>query len=97
FRPEQFLPVSAMGERPGQVIFDFAVTRVENLGSDRYVYGHLPGVDPKAKVIAKLPSTVTTPVYVGDRARFAVSGADLRYFDQQSGARTAAGDATVTP
>src|SRR5437667_5834764 len=97
FRPEQFLPASAVGERPGQVIFDFAVTRVENLGSDRYVYGHLPGVDPEAKVIAKLPSTVTTPVYVGDRVPFPVSGGDLRYFDQQTGARTAAGEAKVTP
>src|SRR5213592_3137172 len=51
FRPEQFLPASAVGERPGQVVFDFAVTRVENLGSDRYVYGQLPGMDPEAKVI----------------------------------------------
>ena len=97
FRPEQFLPASAAGERPGQVIFDFAVTRVENLGSDRYVYGHLPGVDPEAKVIAKLPSTVTTPVYVGDRVPFAVSGSDLRYFDQQSGTLTAPGEAAVKP
>jgi multiple sugar transport system ATP-binding protein len=97
FRPEQFLPISAVGERPGQVVFDFAVTRVENLGSDRYVYGHLPGVDPEAKVIAKLPSTVTTPVYVGDRVPFAVGGSDLRYFDQQTGVLTAAGEAKVKP
>ena len=97
FRPEQFLPASAVSERPGQVIFDFAVTRVENLGSDRYVYGHLPGVDPEAKVIAKLPSTVTTPVYVGDRVPFTVSGSDLRHFDQQSGALTTAGEAKVKP
>src|SRR6266536_650179 len=74
FRPEQFLPVAAAGERPGQVTFDFAVTRVENLGSDRYVYGHLPDVDAEAKVIAKLPSTVATPVTVGDRVPFAVNG-----------------------
>ena len=97
FRPEQFLPASAVGERPGQVILDFAVTRVENLGSDRYVYGHLPSVDPDARVIAKLPSTVTTPVYVGDRVPFAVSGGDLRYFDQQTGTLTAAGEAKVKP
>ena len=97
FRPEQFLPVPAVGERPGQLIFDFAVTRVENLGSDRYVYGHLPGVDPEAKVIAKLPSTVTTPVYVGDQVPFAVSGGDLRYFDQETGTLTAGGEAKVQP
>jgi multiple sugar transport system ATP-binding protein len=97
FRPEQFLPAAAVGERPGQVIFDFAVTRVENLGSDRYVYGHLPSVDPEAKIIAKLPSTVTTPVYVGNQVPFAVSHGDLRYFDPLSGERTATGDAAVTP
>jgi len=96
FRPEEFLPVSVVGERPGQETFDFSVTRVENLGSDRYVYGHLPQVDPAAKVIAKLPSTVTTPVAVGDRVRFAVDGADLRYFDRQSGERTVGGS-KVTP
>jgi ABC-type sugar transport system ATPase subunit len=97
FRPEEFLPVAAVGEQPGQVIFDFEVTRVENLGSDRHVYGHLPDVDPEAKVIAKLPSTVTTPVAVGDRARFAISRADLRYFDQESGASAAPDDVAVKP
>jgi len=60
FHPEEFLPLSAVGEQPGQTVWGFAVTRVENLGSDRHVYGHLPDVDPEAKVIAKLPSTVTT-------------------------------------
>jgi ABC-type sugar transport system ATPase subunit len=85
FRPEEFLPVSVVGERPGQVVFDFSVTRVENLGSDRYVYGRIPEVDHEAKVIAKLPSTVTTPVAVGDRLPFAVDAADLRSFDQRTG------------
>ncbi|HUZ26696.1 MAG TPA: ABC transporter ATP-binding protein [Streptosporangiaceae bacterium] len=96
FRPEQFLPVSVTGERPGQVIFEFSVIRVENLGSDRYVYGHLPEVDPGARVIAKLPSTVTTPVAAGDRVPFAVDGADLRYFDQKTG-ELAAGTPKVKP
>src|SRR5262249_56478138 len=63
FRPEQFLPVAAVGERPGQVVFDFAVTRVENLGSDRYVYGHLPAAGPGAQGIAKLPAAVASPGY----------------------------------
>ena len=93
FRPEEFLPVSVVGERPGQVLFDFAVTRVENLGSDRHVYGHLPKVDPQAKVIAKLPSTVTMPVAVGDRIQFAVGRDNLRYFDHETGSRIAVQDA----
>ncbi|HEX9355833.1 MAG TPA: ABC transporter ATP-binding protein [Streptosporangiaceae bacterium] len=97
FRPEEFLPASVMGERSGQAIFDFSVTRVENLGSDRYVYGHLPQVDPEAKVIAKLPSTVTTPVTVGDQLPFAVNGGDLRSYDRQTGVRIASGGAAVKP
>jgi multiple sugar transport system ATP-binding protein len=96
FRPEEFLPVSVTGERPGQMTFEFSVIRVENLGSDRYVYGHIPDVDPETRVIAKLPSTVTTPVAVGDRAPFAVNGADLRFFDRATGERTS-GDAKVKP
>ena len=65
------------------------MTRVETLGSDRYIYGHLPEVDPEAKIIAKLPSTVTTPVAVGDRGQFAVARGALCYFDQKTGARIA--------
>ena len=97
FRPEEFLPASVARERPGQLLFDFAVTRVENLGSDRHVYGHLPDVDPEAKVIAKLPSTVTTPVAVGDRVPFTVNRGDLRYFDHETGSRIAAPDAKAMP
>ncbi len=87
FRPEEFLPLAVSPDRPGQEVFDFVVTRVEDLGSDRHAYGHLPDVDPEAKVIAKLPSTVTTPVVAGDRMQFAVKSRDLRYFDPKTGAR----------
>jgi len=97
FRPEEFLPVSEVGERPGQTVFDFAVTRVENLGSDRHVYGHLPDVDPEKRVVAKLPSTVTTPINIDDRVPFAVDRENLRYFDQETGERVSAGSTRVMP
>jgi ABC-type sugar transport system ATPase subunit len=97
FRPEEFLPVSFVGERPGQTVFDFAVTRVENLGSDRHVYGHLPDLDPEVRVIAKVPSTVTTPITVDDRVPFAVDGKNLRYFDQRTGERVSASEGRVMP
>jgi multiple sugar transport system ATP-binding protein len=42
-----------------------------------------------AKVIARLPSTVTTPVAVGDTQDFAVRMSDLKFFDRESGRRTA--------
>src|SRR6266571_8350657 len=62
FRPEAFLPSAVVGDEPGQLALDFHVVRVENLGSDRYVYGTVPAIGPEARVIAKLPSTVVTSV-----------------------------------
>ncbi len=97
FRPEEFLPLSFSGDRPGQLVFDFAVTRVENLGSDRHVYGHLPGLDPESRVIAKLPSTVTTPVNAQDHLQFAVDHKNLRYFDKQTGERVSADNTRALP
>ena len=97
FRPEEFLPLSVVGDRPGQAVFDFAVTRVENLGSDRYVYGHLPDADPATRVIAKLPSTVTTPISADDRLAFAVDRKNLRYFDERTGERVSPDSTRAAP
>ncbi|MGH3633108.1 MAG: ABC transporter ATP-binding protein [Mycobacterium sp.] len=97
FRPEHFLPVSVVGEAPQREVFSFAVNRVENLGSDRYVYGRLPQVDPEAKVIAKLPSTVTATVDIGHEQSFSVDRGKLRYFDAETGQRIEAHDSVVTP
>jgi len=87
FRPENLLPVEAVGERDNQMTCDFEITRVENLGSDRYVYGTIPKLDPEAKVIAKLPSTLDVRVTPGSRERYAVEGGKLRWFDRESGQR----------
>ncbi len=89
FRPEAFLPSAVVGDEPGQLALDFHVVRVENLGSDRYVYGTVPAIDPEARVIAKLPSTVVTSVEAGTVVPFAVAGKNLRLFDAASGQRAA--------
>jgi multiple sugar transport system ATP-binding protein len=84
FRPEAFLPREAAG--PGdRAAFDLRVTRIENLGSDRYVYGTVAGLDASAKVIAKLPSTVGARVDVGSENAFVVARSDLRFFDASTG------------
>src|SRR6266540_1793915 len=88
FRPETFLPQSAVEPGGDHATFEFKVTRVENLGSDRYVYGAVPALDEDTKVIARLPSTVTAPVEVGTGNQFVVARSDLRFFDGQSGERT---------
>jgi multiple sugar transport system ATP-binding protein len=87
FRPENLLPVEAVGEREGQMICDFEITRVENLGSDRYVYGTIPKLDPEAKVIAKLPSTLNVSGSPGSREQYAVDGSKLRWFHSDTGQR----------
>jgi len=87
FRPENLLPVESVGEHEGQMVCEFEITRVENLGSDRYVYGTIPKLDPEAKVIAKLPSTLDVSVRPGARERYAVDGSKLRWFHPETGQR----------
>ncbi|HSJ26961.1 MAG TPA: ABC transporter ATP-binding protein, partial [Acidimicrobiia bacterium] len=63
FRPEQFLPESVAGEDSDRIPFTFHVNRIEYLGSERYLYGHVRGYD-ETRVIAMLPATVTVPLAV---------------------------------
>jgi multiple sugar transport system ATP-binding protein len=87
FRPEHFLPRAAHEEVTVRLLF--RPTRVEYLGADRLVYGVLEGRFGDAKVIAKLPSTVTTAVAAGQTYDFAVRETDFKFFDKATGRRTA--------
>jgi len=90
FRPEHFLPREAQGAEAGLVPLAFRVHRVEYLGADRLVYGALEGRFDGARVIAKLPSTVTVAVQAGKTHEFAARERDLRFFDKTTGLRTGA-------
>ena len=83
FRPEHFLPegVQDGGDR---VPFDFFVNRIEYLGSERYLYGFIPGHE-ETKVIAMLPATVTVPLEEQRQHRFSVASDQLRFFDKDGG------------
>jgi multiple sugar transport system ATP-binding protein len=87
FRPEHFLPRQAYGAGEALTAFPLHVTRVENLGSDRLVYGVLEAPHAAQKVISRIPCTVTVPVEAGAHYEFTVRSADLRRFDPQSGRR----------
>ncbi|MDP3984567.1 MAG: ATP-binding cassette domain-containing protein, partial [Acidimicrobiia bacterium] len=87
FRPESFFPEGAVPDDGNRTTFRFHVNRVENLGSDRYLYGTVPGLDEHTKVISRLPSTVTIPVEAGRDHLFTVAREDLKFFDQESGLR----------
>jgi multiple sugar transport system ATP-binding protein len=88
FRPEHFFPVRTAERPDGVVPFAFRVTRVENLGADRLLYGVLEGPFAGAKVIAKLASTVPLAVRQGEVLPFAAREKDLRFFDGATGLRT---------
>ena len=85
FRPEHYLPRSAFGGDAQLASLPLAVNRVEYLGADRLVYGTLEPPSPPAKVISRLPSTVTAAVQPGERHDFAVRMQDLKQFDRATG------------
>ena len=85
FRPEHLLPVEIVDPADGGTPFDYHVTRIEFLGSERYLYGTVAGYPENTKVIAMLPSTVTRPVAADETHRFIVSAEKLCFFDKDSG------------
>jgi len=84
FRPEQFLPEGIAKDETDRVPFTFHVNRIEYLGSERYLYGHIRGHD-KTKIIAMLPVTVTLPIAIDEDHKFSVARDQLRFFDRDEG------------
>ena len=91
FRPENFLP-SGLTEMEGKATtpFSFRVGRVENLGSDRLIYGTISGAAEENTTVSKLPSTVTVPIEADETYDFVVQKKDIKVFDKASGLRQAA-------
>lgn len=87
FRPENLLPVEHVH---GELVpLPFAIDRIEYLSGDRHVYGTVTELGKDTRAIARLPSTVRTPLEVGQTADFAVSVERLRFFRKDNGLRTA--------
>jgi multiple sugar transport system ATP-binding protein len=84
FRPEQFLPEGIADHEGDRVPFTFHVNRIEYLGSERYLYGHIREYD-ETKIIAMLPATVTLPIAVDQNHKFSVARDQLRFFDRDLG------------
>jgi multiple sugar transport system ATP-binding protein len=85
FRPESFLPVEACRERDAAEHFQFDVTWVEDLGSDRLVYGDIGLQATHRHVISKIPANVNITIEGGKTYTFAVLRDDLRCFDPKTG------------
>ncbi len=90
FRPEDFLAKQLHETQDNLATFQFRITRVEHLGSDRLLYGTLGDPFPHEKIIANLPSTVSLPIQQGETYEFAVRHKDLKFFDRTTGLRTGA-------
>jgi multiple sugar transport system ATP-binding protein len=87
FRPEHLLPEEDV-RGDDRVTMPFAVDRVENLSGDRHVYGTVTGIGEDTRVVARLPTTVSTPIAVGETHAFAVGAEKLRFFAADSGLAT---------
>jgi multiple sugar transport system ATP-binding protein len=86
FRPEHLLPAEIVaGDR---VTIPFLVDRIEYLSGDRHIYGQVSRIGEETRVIARLPSTVSTPLLAGETHDFAVPSEQLRFFDADTGSRT---------
>jgi multiple sugar transport system ATP-binding protein len=88
FRPENFLPSALIPGDGSKLNLHLAVRRIEYLSGDRHVYGTVTELGEENRVIARLPSTVTTHVDPGEVHVFAVHERDLVFFDRQTGGRT---------
>lgn len=92
FRPEQCVPKEACGRHGNPVFFQLTVMRVEELGAERIVYGHLEERFGNARISARLPPDMTMPFVQGRAYTFAVEESALRCFDRATGLRI--GDTT---
>jgi multiple sugar transport system ATP-binding protein len=89
FRPEDALPRAAVPKSEDAVAFKVNVARIEFLGSEWLVYGSVDGAFGNARVLCKLRQDTVGRVKVGEAQDFMVPGARLRFFDKDTGMRTA--------
>ena len=89
FRPECFLP-RELHIGGGEVVsLRFEISRVEDLGADRLVYGKLEERFNHCPVVANLPISFTHySVQTGATYDFAVPKDDVKFFDSKTGLRT---------
>jgi multiple sugar transport system ATP-binding protein len=83
FHPEHCLPKELKHEVADPVPFEIDITRVEYLGSERFIYGLVDTFGEQTKIVTKLPSLVTIPLETGLN-EFLVDRDHLSYFDKDT-------------
>jgi multiple sugar transport system ATP-binding protein len=89
FRPECFLPREMFESSCEVLSLSFEISRVEDLGADRLVYGKLEERFNRCPVVANVPTSFTRYcVETGATYDFAVPRDAVRSFDTKTGLRT---------
>ncbi len=90
FRPEHLLPLAELPPGGQHEVRSWRVTRVEYLGADRLLYGHMADYRGDLQfVVSRLPGNITTTVQADSDCEFGVARGNLHYFERESGERLA--------
>jgi multiple sugar transport system ATP-binding protein len=84
FHPEHILPAEVHRDARDPLHIAFAVTRVEYLGSERFLYGLVNSAKGLTKIVTALPALVTIPIEAGRTYDFVVDRHDLSFFDKNT-------------
>ncbi|HET7198054.1 MAG TPA: ABC transporter ATP-binding protein [Burkholderiales bacterium] len=88
FRPENFLHQSLQQKGVEPARYTFKLQRIEYLGNERILYGHIEGQKDGVEYTARLSSHISEPVLrEGETYPFTVHPKDLKYFDKSTGKR----------
>lgn len=89
FHPEHILPAEVHGHAHDPLHLAFRVTRVEYLGSERFLYGVVDSVGDPTRIVSAIPSLVTLNIEAGNTYDFVVDRQDLSFFDKTTKQRIA--------
>ena len=95
FHAENFLPFVVTQPPTNALHLPFEITRVENIGGKRYLYGLVDSVKGRAKVAAVIAETEPLNPREGEYYDFVVDRAELSYFDRKTERRIAPVDFTL--
>jgi multiple sugar transport system ATP-binding protein len=84
FHPEHILPAEVHRDARDPLPIAFQVTRVEYLGSERFLYGLADSAKGQTKIVTVLPALVTIPIEAGKTYDFVVDRHDLSFFDKDT-------------
>jgi multiple sugar transport system ATP-binding protein len=92
FRPESFVPTKHIQGSGGMRKFHYHVKRIEYLGSDRLLYGHLHDFAEDKLVLSRLPNNIPDEIDTEGPIEFAVAESNLFFFDTETGERLSASE-----